>query len=276
MHRLWLELGTARPDISRAREGSVWRDLDGEVCGRSYLEGDLRVLDWLDAGTFAFTRHSPVVQVWPARGVSFDAAAAEFDHMVRPIVLQALGSQALHAGAALTPAGAVLLCGRSGAGKSTLSYALGRAGHRQLADDQVVWRLDEGVPVVQPLPFQSRLRARSREHFARSRAVTPLDAREAQVIPILAIYLLEQRATGAGPTEVESVEPAHAFSTLLPHAHCFDVMDAGATGRFANDYLTLVEQTPVYALSYAPDLSRLPELIDAVLSTVEAATVRAC
>jgi len=274
MTQLVLELGTKRPDLSQSRLGSVWRDLDGAICGQSYLCGDLRALEWTGVGLFAFTSDSAVVQVLPADGVTFEAAAAEFDHMVRPIVLQALGWQALHAGAALTPDGAVLLCGRSGAGKSTLSYALGQEGYRQLADDQVVWRLEAGAPTLRPLPFQSRLRPRSRQYFTRAAAVSRSGAIGARAVPILAIYLLEQRDTGTTPVHLERVDPAHAFSALLPHAHCFDVMDAGATGRFANDYLTLAEHTPVYALSYVPNLERLPDLVETVLSTVDAAAAR--
>ncbi|MFI5178409.1 MAG: hypothetical protein ACHQO8_07600 [Vicinamibacterales bacterium] len=265
---LSLEPGTIRPDVRQAREGSVWRDLDGGICGRSYLQGDLRVLDWRDAGRFAFTARSTIVQVWPADGVSFAAASAEFDHMIRPIVLQALGWQALHAGAALTPAGALLFCGRSGAGKSTLAYALGQAGHRQLADDQVVWRLDADAPVVAPLPFQARLRPQSRQHFAGS-VSSRAEAGDAHAAPILAIYLLDQRPSMAAIADVARLAPAQAFSALLPHAHSFDVTDAAATGRFANDYLTLAEQTPVYSLSYAPDLDRLPDLVQTVLCTVD-------
>jgi hypothetical protein len=276
MRTLSLEPATNPPDVSQAREGSVWRDLDGGICGRSYLQGNLRVLDWHDAGLFAFSPTSAIVRVWPARGVSFESAAQEFDHMLRPIVLQALGWQALHAGAALTPAGALLFCGRSGAGKSTLAYALGHSGHRQLADDQVVWQLDNGAPVVSPLPFQPRLRPRSRQYFATSPARTRKQPAADGPVPILAIYLLEQCKTGAATADVVRLSPARAFSALLPHAHCFDVTDVEATRRVASDYLTLAERTPVFTLSYAPDLDRLPELAGTILSTADAAAILVC
>ena len=92
------------------------------------------------------------MRVWPVRGMTLEWARAEFDRMLRPIVLQALGWQALHAGAALTSEGALLFCGRSGAGKSTTAYALGKMGWTQLADNQVVWRLHDGRRRFKPCP----------------------------------------------------------------------------------------------------------------------------
>ena len=145
------------------------------------------------------TSCSPVVRVWPVRGMTLEWARAEFDRMLRPIVLQALGWQALHAGAALTSEGALLFCGRSGAGKSTTAYALGKMGWTQLADDQVVWRLHDGRPKVQALPFTPRLRPLSQARFAdRASARAPWPASQG-LIPMAAIHLLDQCANGRPP-----------------------------------------------------------------------------
>ena len=80
---LTLQLASKRPDISRAREGCVWRDLDGSVCGRSLIAGHDRWLDWYDVGLLAFNDRSPVVKVWPVRGMTLESARAEFDRMLR-------------------------------------------------------------------------------------------------------------------------------------------------------------------------------------------------
>src|SRR5262249_12009859 len=141
----------------------------------------------------------------------------EFDRLLRPIVLQALGYQALHAAAALTPGGALLICGQSGAGKSTTAFALGQLGFDQLADDQVVWRIDNGRPVVHPLRFSPRLRPRARAHLgsseprrasAWSRSVSP---------SIAAVYLLNQGETVDGGVSVRRLPADEAFRELLPH-----------------------------------------------------------
>jgi hypothetical protein len=268
---LTLQLASKRPDISRAHEGCVWRDLDGSVCGRSLIAGHDRWLDWYDVGLLAFNDRSPVVKVWPVRGMTLESARAEFDRMLRPIVLQALGWQALHAGAALTSEGALLFCGRSGAGKSTTAYALGQMGWTQLADDQVVWQLHDGRPKVQALPFQPRLRPLSHAHLGdKSSPRSPWPTSQG-LIPMAAIYLLEQR-TGGAPVSISRVAPAQAFSALLPHAHCFDLSDVEATRVFTDDYLTLASEVPVFKVRYAPDLDRLPELLHTIVSAADIAS----
>jgi hypothetical protein len=268
---LTLQLASKRPDISRAREGCVWRDLDGSVCGRSLIAGHDRWLDWYDVGLLAFNDRSPVVKVWPVRGMTLESARAEFDRMLRPIVLQALGWQALHAGAALTSEGALLFCGRSGAGKSTTAYALGQMGWTQLADDQVVWQLHDGRPKVQALPFKPRLRPVSHARFGDKTSPRSPWPTSQGLIPMAAIYLLEQRTDGA-PVSISRVAPAQAFSALLPHAHCFDLSDVDATRVFTDDYLTLASEVPVFKVRYTPDLDRLPELLHTIVSAADIAS----
>ena len=271
MNLLTLQLASRRPDISRAREGCVWRDLDGSVCGRSLIAGHDRWLDWYDVGLLAFNDRSPVVKVWPVRGMTLESARAEFDRMLRAIVLQALGWQALHAGAALTSEGALLFCGRSGAGKSTTAYALGQMGWTQLADDQVVWQLHDGRPKVQALPFKPRLRPVSHARFGDKTSPRSPWPTSQGLIPMAAIYLLEQRTDGA-PVSISRVAPAQAFSALLPHAHCFDLSDVDATRVFTDDYLTLASEVPVFKVRYTPDLDRLPELLHTIVSAADIAS----
>lgn len=271
MNLLTLQLASKRPDISRAREGCVWRDLDGSVCGRSLIAGHDRWLDWYEVGVLAFNDRSPVVKVWPVRGMTLESARAEFDRMLRPIVLQALGWQALHAGAALTSEGALLFCGRSGAGKSTTAFALGQMGWTQLADDQVVWQLHDGRPKVQALPFKPRLRPLSQAHLRDNTSPRSPWPTSQGLIPMAAIYLLEQRTDGA-PVSISRVAPAPAFSALLPHAHCFDLSDVEATRVFTDDYLTLASEVPVFKVRYAPDLDRLPEMLHTIVSAADIAS----
>ncbi len=265
MATLTLELASGRPDFRHAREGSVWTDIEGRVCGRSYIGRERRWLDWFETGVLGFTDRSPRVQVWPASGVSLDDVEAEFERMLRSIVLQAQGWQAVHAGAAMTPDGAVLFCGPAGSGKSTTAYAFGQIGWRQLADDQVVWRLDQGRARMLRLPFTPVLPPLSQVHLAGPAA--PLrHGGDQELIPIVAIYLLHQRTGRDRPAAISRIPPARAFSQLLPYAHCFDVK-VEATRSFTGDYLTLAHDVPVFTLAYSPDLERLPELMHAVVSS---------
>jgi hypothetical protein len=204
--------------------------------------------------------------------MTLELARAEFDRMLRAIVLQALGWQALHAGAALTSEGALLFCGRSGAGKSTTAYALGQMGWTQLADDQVVWQLHDGRPKVQALPFTPRLRPLSQSHFTgRTSAQAPWPTTQG-LIPIAAIYLLDQRADTRSDVSISRMPAAQAFSALLPHAHCFDLGDVEATRLFTDDYLTLASEVPVFSVRYVPDLDRLTDLLHTIISAADIAS----
>ena len=97
------------------------------------------------------------------------------------------------------------------------------------------------------------------------------------VFEAIGVVLLKKGITQVGEvkqvcvTEIVRVPAAHAFPAVLPHAHCFDASAPDATRRFANDYLTLVERVPVFKVSYAPDLARLPELAERILAAVDAA-----
>ena len=88
-----------------------------------------------------------------------------FDRLLQPVILQALGKQALHAAASVGPTGTIAFCGNAGSGKSTLGFAMRQAGYRQLADDALVLQLEQDRVSVCPLPFAPRLRPASRLHF---------------------------------------------------------------------------------------------------------------
>src|SRR5512134_3155557 len=72
-----------------------------------------------------FDRTGERVEATPEPGVSPVAVSRAYRDAL-PLVLQARGSEVLHASAVLGPRGVVALCGASGSGKSTLAYALGR------------------------------------------------------------------------------------------------------------------------------------------------------
>ncbi len=271
MTDLRLELATACPDLTGAREGSTWTDVDGQVCGRSYIDRRSRYLDWFGVGVLAFADQSPRVQVWPADGVTLDDVQVEFDRMLRSIVMQAQGWQALHAGAALTTEGALLFCGPSGAGKSTTAFAFGQIGWRQVADDQVIWRVEAGCPQMIEVPFTPRLRSIAQVHLAGPAAPKSVQPAGEGLRRIQAIYLLQQRTGRDRAPAVVRLPPSKAFPALLPHAHCFDVAEVEAARSFTGDYLTLAHDVPVFTLTFSPDLERLPELLHAVVSSAEPA-----
>lgn len=237
----------------------MWRHPDGSSCGRSFIDGTRRWLEWEHTGVFAFGDDTETVEFWPAADASPDGVRERFGREITAVILQALGAEAMHASAVRGPHGAVLVCGPSGAGKSTLAFALGRAGWPSVADDHVVFEIADGRPRLRPLPFTPSLRPQSRRHFGTDGGgVHDIDPGP---IPIAGIVLLRQAPDLAIGITHHVVPGPQAFTALLPHAHCFDVHTPETVNRLVNDYWALIERVPVYEVAYRPDFTLLPRVV---------------
>ncbi len=145
---LHLVFETQPPPRHPDREVCVWRDEQGHVFARAFAQGARRWIDWPGLGIFAFAAGSHRVQVWPA-ATDRDLVAGAFARRLQPIILQALGRQAIHASAVLGRGGVLAFCGVGHSGKSTLAFAMARIGFRQVADDALVLeRLESTVSVT--------------------------------------------------------------------------------------------------------------------------------
>jgi hypothetical protein len=215
-------------------------------------------------GTFAFRPGSHDVLVWPKCDARHEEISDTFYRMLQPVILQALGQQALHAAAVAGPSGTIAVCGNKGSGKSTLGFAMRQAGYRQLADDALVLRPEQDRVSVCPLPFAPRLREASRLHFGYADlSVVPSVHFQPADLVLSSIFLLRQEDHVERP-RLALLPQAQAFSALLAHAHCFDAQDRGHARRLVEDYLAMISLVPVFALQYRPGLQRLPELIEII------------
>ena len=236
------------------------------VFARAFFWNGLYWIDWLGLGAFAFSTSSRAVRVWPQTGVERTAVVDTFSSMIQPIILQALGWQVLHAGAAAGPGGVVAFCGRSGCGKSTLAFAMQQLGWRQFADDALVLRLDDDRVTACQLPFKPRLRPPSRAHFTRA-SVEFSSAPQPAELPLKAAFLLRQDARLPSP-RITLLPPARAFSELLAHGHCLEADDPVQTRRLAGDYLTIAGCVPVFTLAYRPNFKDLRQLTEGIVACV--------
>ena len=150
----------SRPEPG-GRLGAVWPTREGGQCGHAIVSPSGRWLVWHQLGLFRIgsPRWPVVVDGWPLSGLAEDTFADGFANEVQPILLQALGCEAMHGSAVLLPTGVLAICGQSESGKSTLAYALAQKGRAQVADDHVIFDFRNGVPAVVPLPFQSSLKS---------------------------------------------------------------------------------------------------------------------
>jgi hypothetical protein len=241
-----------------------WFDDDGEVSLRAFAGADLCWIDCPGFGVFAFSGGSREVRVWPEAGIQYEAIVDTFE-MLWPVILQALGWQALHASAAVGPTGVLAFCGNPGSGKSTLAFAMHRAGWQQFADDALVLCLDGRHQKACPLPFRPRLRRASRAYFIQTHGSLPLFPRSQPAdVALAAVFILRQDA-GLSSPRVSRTPQAKAFSDVLAHAHCFDTENRTHTRQLVDDYLGLVGSVPVFNLEYPPDLQQLPRLTGAVI-----------
>lgn len=258
---------TQPPPRHPDREVCVWRDEQGQVFARAFAQGARRWIDWPGLGVFAFAAGSHQVGVWPA-AIDPEIVAGAFARRLQPIILQALGRQALHASAVMGTGGVLAFCGVGHSGKSTLSFALARVGYRQIADDALVLERAESAVQARLLPFEPGLREPSRRHF---HAAT--DARHSSLIdppalptsvPLRGVVVLQQDISLRSPHGPDSVPPVQAFAALVTHARCFDEADRGHTRQLVEDYLAIAETVPVFALRYPPQFEQLSALVTRV------------
>jgi hypothetical protein len=241
-----------------------WRDDCGRVFARAFSSEEHYRIDWPGLGAFVFRPGSRDVRVSPEPDARHEEISDTFDRLLQPVILQALGKQALHAAASVGPCGTIAFCGNAGSGKSTLGFAMRQAGYRQLADDALVLQLEQDRVGVCPLPFAPRLREASRLHFGYSdqNPAPRVDVRPADLV-LSAVFLLRQDDQIERP-RLALLPQAQAFSALLAHAHCYDAQDPSHTKRLVESYLAMVSLVPVFALHYRPVLQQLPQLTEII------------
>ncbi len=246
------------------RQVNEWTDQCGKVFARAFSSDDHYRIDWPGVGAFAFRPGSRDVLVWPEPHARHEEISDTFDRLLQPVILQALGKQALHAAASVGPTGTIAFCGSAGSGKSTLGFAMGQAGYRQLADDALVVQLEQDRVSVCPLPFAPRLRPPSRLHFGYAGQIPspPVHFQPADLV-LSSVFLLRQDDQIKCP-RLTALPQAQAFPALLAHAYCYDAQDRRHTRRLVDSYLAMVSLVPVFALQYRPDLQQLPQLIQMI------------
>jgi hypothetical protein len=73
---------------------------------------------------------------------------------------------------------------------------------------------------------------------------------------------------GAPAIAATLLDARDAFAAVLPHACTFSMTDAVRRRQMVEQYLTLAARVPVFRLAYPTDFGALPEVMEAVASTV--------
>jgi hypothetical protein len=232
------------------------------------LDGQRRV-DVPGVAGFSFGAPSESVTAYPLTSVRPEVIEETYCRWVLPMVLQACGTEVLHASAVQT-GGVVALCGTSGVGKSTIAFAMSRRGHRLWADDAVAIDLSGPSVVALPLPFEMRLRPRAAAFFgvepqtAGAASAGAMD--QAGPAPLTALCVLsrgEEERRGCD-VRIERLRPSAALPALLAHAYCFSLEDRGLKRAMVLHYMDLAARVPVFALRFQPGLELLSLILDAI------------
>lgn len=235
-------------------DAQVWRDWSGVPRAYGYTINGLHWIYLPEVAAYRFGPAGGEVEAI-ATGAPKDEVEEAYTRHVLPFVLQALGSELLHASGVVAPLGALAFCGGSSAGKSTLADRLAGRGHEPLADDALMFEpTATGIDAIR-IPVAARTEARA----------SALDASGSERFPLAAVFVVEP-AGDVDPARPEVIALPHsaAFALLLYHAHCFSFRDERRTRLMTDRYLKLAARVPAFRLRYRRDIHRLPVVLDAV------------
>lgn len=224
-----------------------------------YRAGSFRWITAPGSASFRFADDGPVVGV-PLGETSAGSLRDLWLRSVLPLVVQARGTEVLHASGIAVGSRVVALCGRSTAGKSTVAASfVDRRGHDVVADDALPFTEGERTIHAFGLPFELRPRT-----TAPALSGTPLARRPRfhvrRRLRLGAVVILEPAGEGV---ILEKLTPAAAFGVLMPHAYCF-TLDEGKE-RLIRRYASLASGVPVYELAYP----QVPEALDEMIGALE-------
>jgi hypothetical protein len=296
--RVWLDVqsstscgpGLARRDVwyespCRNETGTptlrVWRLAGGAAFHLRYQDGTEFVLGQGGKDVWAS---------WPDRATLADTAT----YLLGPVlgfVLRLRGTTCLHASAVAMRDRAVAFLGPAGAGKSTTAAALAQRGHPVLSDDVCALR-DEGDAIwVQPGYPHLRLWPDSVSSLFGSPGalprLTPADGISAwwdkrfldldghgypfqrEPLPLAAIYILGEHATGPGAPSVEPVPAREGLMALVANTYTNYLLDGEMRAREFGLLGRVVAHVPVRRVIPHRDPARLPRLCELVVDDFE-------
>jgi hypothetical protein len=235
-------------------DAQVWRDWSGVPRAYGYSSNGHHWICLPKVAAYRFAPGGDEVEAI-ATGAPRHEVEDAYRRHVLPFVLQALGSELLHASGVVAPPGALAFCGGSSAGKSTLAHRLTGRGHEPLADDALMFEPTEASVDAVRIPFTVRVEGHA----------TSVEAPGSARFPMAAVFVLEPTGE-VDPARPDLIALPHsaAFPLLLYHGHCFSFRDERRTRLMTDRYLKLAARVPAFRLRYQPDIDRLPALLDAV------------
>jgi hypothetical protein len=197
------------------------------------------------------------------------------------------GEEPLHATAVVVGAKAVAFLGDCGYGKSTLAAAFVHAGDHVLTDDLLQIREIGGTCHGLPGPQRLKLFPEIAHRFLPRQAadtpmnpdtpklIVPLEPHQvcARPMPLHALYVLEGVESGAGGVSLTSLAGTQPLMELIRATFNRRLVNPD---RLRQQFLyaqRLVSRIPIKRLTYPRGLDVLPQVREAILADVRAASV---
>lgn len=245
----------------------IWRNPHNDTVVHSYWTPGRHWLEVPSLARYYFGPESEAVMALPDPSADRQTVRDTYYRVVLPLVLQARGTEVLHASGIRRPEGVIALCAESETGKTTMAYGLSRRGYPMWADDAVAWRPAVGGFEAIPLPFSAGLRPPSLAFFAGSEATRgqkPLPFGPRSAAPLAAILVLTHAHAGAPLVTGRRMAPAAAFRAVLAHGQSFNLGDVDHKRRMLEHYLGVAAQVPVLSIAFVPGFGHYPAVLDAV------------
>lgn len=253
----------------------VWQIDRGEYFYFLYEDGTTFVID--RSGT-------QIWSTWPENLTVEDAAT----YLLGPIlgfVLRLRGTVCLHASAIAIDDRVVVLVGTAGAGKSTTAAAFAQRGYPILSDD-VVPLIDRGDKfLVQSAYPRIRLWDNSVSALYGQIDALPrlvpthptwdkryLDLKEpgyqfqSAPLPLAAIYYLNERGDDLALPQIEPMTTQDRLITLVTNTYTNYLLDKSLRAEEFKTLSRVVSQIPMSAITPNADITKLPQLLDLILS----------
>jgi hypothetical protein len=222
---------------------------------------------------------------WPD-GLSLEDTATYLLGPVMGFVLLLRGIICLHASAVAVGKGAVAIAGPPEAGKSTTAAVFAGLGYPVLSDDVVTLDEREGALLVHPAYPFIRLWPESVAAlygFADGlpRLTPTWDKRyldltregyrfQQDALPLAAIYVLEQRSSGAPPPLIEGLRGSVALMSLVANTYVTRWMDRPMRAREFDLLARVVADVPIRRVVPHGEVANLPRLCEMIVEDVQA------
>jgi len=265
-----------------------WTFSDGGDTWLSFgkWEGDY-LLRFPELADFLVSEDGNSVRCFPEPDIPLDTIRHLLIDQVIPLLLSQLGKHVLHAGAVVLAEGAVAFLGKTGLGKSTLTASFCDRGFRLLTDDCLELKRQgeqliaipgyRGVrlwPEIVSAVFQKEPMLAPVAHYTEKLRVIPTNGHlefSADPAPVRRVYVLAppDQTGGTRDIRITPLTKRESLMELVKQSYRLDINDRT---KLSKEFLWLTQTVALplfYSLAFPRDISRLPEVLEAILANVK-------